>query len=141
MHIFIALTLIMVSCIYIHICQNLSKYTLYVQLTVCQLLLNNAIFKNQRQCIGEGNDNPLQYSCLENSRDGGAWWAAVYGVAQSRTRLKRLSSSSSSRDSVVGYWAKKVLAFTTNTTNPTGIYSVTYFTFSHLHFSFHQPKC
>ena len=47
-------------------------------------------------CIGEGNGNPLQYSCLENSRDGGAWWAAIYGVAQSRTRLKRLSSSSSS---------------------------------------------
>ena len=46
-------------------------------------------------CIGEGNGNPLQYSCLENPRDWGAWWAAVYGVAQSRTRLKRLSSSSS----------------------------------------------
>ena len=46
-------------------------------------------------CIGEGNGNPLQYSCLENLRDGEAWWAAVYGVAQSRTRLKRLSSSSS----------------------------------------------
>ena len=44
-------------------------------------------------CIGEGNGNPLQYSCLENPRDGGAWWAAVYGVTQSRTRLKRLSSS------------------------------------------------
>ena len=43
---------------------------------------------------GEGNGNPLQCSCLENPRDGGAWWAAVYGVAQSRTRLKRLSSSS-----------------------------------------------
>ena len=42
----------------------------------------------------EGNGNPLQCSCLENPRDGGAWWAAVYGVAQSRTRLKRLSSSS-----------------------------------------------
>ena len=42
--------------------------------------------------IGEGNGNPLQCSCLENPRDGGAWWAAVYGVAQSRTRLKRLSS-------------------------------------------------
>ena len=51
-------------------------------------------------CIGEGNGNPLQCSCLENPRDGGAWWAAVYGVAQSRTRLKRLSSSSSSRHSV-----------------------------------------
>ena len=47
-------------------------------------------------CIGEGNGNPLQYSCLENPRDGRAWWAAVYGVAQSQTRLRRLSSSSSS---------------------------------------------
>ena len=46
-------------------------------------------------CIGEGNGNPLQCSCLENPRDGGAWWAAVYGVTQSWTRLKRLSSSSS----------------------------------------------
>ena len=45
-------------------------------------------------CIGEGNGNPLQYSCLENPRDSGAWWAAIYGVAQSRTRLKQLSSSS-----------------------------------------------
>ena len=44
---------------------------------------------------GEGNGNPVQCSCLENPRDGGAQWAAVYGVAQSRTRLKRLSSSSS----------------------------------------------
>ena len=44
--------------------------------------------------IGEGNGNPLQCSCLENPRDGGAWWAAIYGVAQSQTRLKRLSSSS-----------------------------------------------
>ena len=47
-------------------------------------------------CIGEGNGNPLQCSCLENPRDGGAWWAAIHGVAQSRTRLKRLSSSSMS---------------------------------------------
>ena len=47
-------------------------------------------------CIGEGNGNPPQCSCLENPRDGGAWWAAVYGVTQSRTWLKRLSSSSSS---------------------------------------------
>ena len=46
-------------------------------------------------CIGEGNGNPLQCSCLENPRDSGAWWGAVYGVAQSRTRLKRLSSGSS----------------------------------------------
>ena len=46
-------------------------------------------------CIGEGNSNPLQCSCLENPRDGEAWGAALWGVAQSRTRLKRLSSSSS----------------------------------------------
>ena len=49
--------------------------------------------------IGEGNGNPVQCSCLENPRDWGAWWAAVYGVAQSRTRLKWLSSSSSSSSS------------------------------------------
>ena len=47
-------------------------------------------------CIGEGNGNPLQCSCLENPKDGGAWWATVYGVTQSRTQLKWLSSSSSS---------------------------------------------
>ena len=46
-------------------------------------------------CTGEGNGNPLQCSCLENLRDRRAWWAAVFEVAQSRTRLKRLSSSSS----------------------------------------------
>ena len=66
--------------------------------------------------IGEGNGNPLQCSCLENPRDGGAWWAAVYGVAQSRTRLRQLSSSSSrepqnillentKRVGVEGFWA------------------------------------
>ena len=47
-------------------------------------------------CIGGRNGNPLQYSCLENPRDGGDWWDAIYGVTQSQTRLKRLSSSSSS---------------------------------------------
>ena len=46
-------------------------------------------------CIGEGNGNPLQYSCLENPRDREAWWAAVYGVTQSRTRLKWLSKQAS----------------------------------------------
>ena len=51
-------------------------------------------------CIGEGNGNPLQCSCLENPRDGGAWGAAVYGVTQSWTRLKRLSSSSSMAQTV-----------------------------------------
>ena len=51
--------------------------------------------------IGEGNGNPLQCSCLENPRDGGARWAAIYGVAQSQTGLKRLSSNSSSSSAVV----------------------------------------
>ena len=50
-------------------------------------------FHFSHSCTGEGNGNPLQCSCLENPRNGGAWWAAVYGVTQSRTRLKRLSSS------------------------------------------------
>ena len=52
-------------------------------------------FQFSLACIGEGNGNPLQCSCLENPRDGGAWWAAISGVARSWTRLKRLSSSSS----------------------------------------------
>ena len=50
---------------------------------------------------GEGNGNPLQCSCLENPRDGGAWWAVVYGVAQSQTRLKWLSMGFSRQ----GYWS------------------------------------
>ena len=50
--------------------------------------------------IGKGNGNPLQCSCLENPRDGGAWWAAVYGVAQSWTRLKQLSSSNPTEESM-----------------------------------------
>ena len=65
--------------------------------------------------IGEGNGNPLQCACLENLRDGGAWWAAVYGVAQSRTRLKWLSSSNPSRrtrgrEAGNPYWAVMVLS-------------------------------
>ena len=62
-------------------------------------------------CItGEGNGTPLQCSCLENPRDGGAWWAAVYGVAQSQTRLKWLSRSSSSSCITGGFftiWATR----------------------------------
>ena len=49
-------------------------------------------------CTGEGNSNPLQYSCLENPRDRGTWWADVYGVARSQTLLTRLSSSSRAED-------------------------------------------
>ena len=58
---------------------------------------------------GEGNGNPLQHSCLENPRDGGAWWAAVYGVVQSRTQLKRLSSSSSMAFLVSIFWKISIL--------------------------------
>ena len=57
---------------------------------------HSSFTKPQAPGLGEGNGTPL-HSCLENPRDGGAWWAAVYGVAQSKTRLKRLSSSSSSK--------------------------------------------
>ena len=59
-------------------------------------------------CIGEGNGNPLQCSCLENPRDRGAWWAAVYGVALSRTRLKWLSSSSP--PTMLRTWFRAVLS-------------------------------
>ena len=61
-------------------------------------------------CIGEGNGNPLQYSCLENPR--GAWWAAIYGVAQSQTRLKHLSSSSISQWMYMKDWAFKYQTIT-----------------------------
>ena len=59
--------------------------------------LSDFTFTFSLSCIGEGTCTPLQRSCLENPRDGGAWWAAVHGVAKSWTRLKRLGSSSSSR--------------------------------------------
>ena len=65
---------------------------------ICDCTLH---FHFSLSCIGEGNGNPLQCSCLENPRDEGAWWAAVYGITQSRTRLKRLSSSSSSSSSSI----------------------------------------
>ena len=70
-------------------------------------------FQRNIQMLGDGNGNPLQYSCLENPREGGGWWAAFYGVAQSRTRLKWLSSSSSSieilKSSLEGWTAMEVL--------------------------------
>ena len=69
-------------------------------------------FQFSLSCIGEGNGNPLQCSCQENPSDGGAWWAAVYGVAQSRTRLKRLSSSSSSSSSSMRYSSLTSIYFT-----------------------------
>ena len=60
-------------------------------------------------CIGEGNGNPLQYSCLDNPRDEGAWWAAVYEVSQSRTWLKWLSSSSRGIISSLMKWKYQVV--------------------------------
>ena len=60
-------------------------------------------------CIGEGNGNPLQCSCLENPIDGGAWWAAIYGVTQSRTRLKWLNSSSSIQITLLDYLGVQLL--------------------------------
>ena len=69
-------------------------------------------------CIGEGNGTPLQCSCLENPRDGGACWAAIYGVTQSRTRRKQLSSSSSSmRTSVILDWESDLLKYDLMLTN------------------------
>ena len=67
-------------------------------------------------CTGEGNGNPLQRSCLENPRDGGAWWAAVYGVAQSRTRLKRLSSSRHFSIMELSQWQREPKCCTRNST-------------------------
>ena len=73
-------------CVCVCVCACVCKGETYIEKVPQKLLcLANG---------GEGNGNPLQCSCLENPRNGGAWWAAVYGVAQSQTRLKQLSSSS-----------------------------------------------
>ena len=70
-------------------------------------------------CIGEGNGNPLQCSCLETPRDGGAWWAAVYGVTQSWTRLKQLSNSSipSTISFILNSFKSKCLSFLRSVTS------------------------
>ena len=62
-------------------------------------------------CIGEGNGNPLKCSCLENPRDGGAWWIAVYEVAQSWTLLKRLSSSRSNEVKYSDFYFQKAKTY------------------------------
>ena len=85
------------------------EYMLTVERTIRETeagLLDEQIYA----LVEEGNGNPLQCSCLENPSDGGAWWAAVSGVAQSRTRLKRLSSSSSRMALAVQWWCGKVAA-------------------------------
>ena len=70
-------------------------------------------FHSSLSCIGEGNGNPLQCSCLENPRDGGAWWAAIYGVAQSRTRLKLtyLASAAAAVQPSAGHLTSLSLSF------------------------------
>ena len=87
-------------------CLHLKKNWIFFIFIFCKYLLKGPVkvayfdpltvvsMYSHHPLIGEGNGNPLQCSCLENPRDGEAWWAAVYGVAQSWTRLKRLSSSS-----------------------------------------------
>ena len=83
----------------------------WLLLFVEMVLLGFVIFSSAPLLFtGEGNGNPLQCSCLENPRDGGAWWAAVYGVAQSQTRLKRLSSSSSSSPALLTLFSRKSLS-------------------------------
>ena len=74
-------------------------------------------------CIREGNGNPLQCSCLENPRDGRTWWAAVYGVAQSWTRLKRLSSSSSS-SSKASAWPEMQCIQPANSQDPSHLWTL-----------------
>ena len=78
--------------------KKLAQLYFFFNPVLCYFNLTIIIFVSGSylSCIGEGHGNPIQCSCLENPRDGGAWWAAVYGVTQSWTRLKRLSSSSSS---------------------------------------------
>ena len=80
-------------------------------------------------CIGEGNGNPLQYSCLENPSDRGAWWAAVYGVAQCRTRLKQLSSGSNTCMNYFVYVHSISLSITTISMNTTTFHSLLIFHF------------
>ena len=93
-HLFLQLTHFLLE-EHFHVLQN--HFHLLHPLFCCFQLLFMCFLKKRRLQINtrEGNGTPLQYSCLETPRDGGAWWAVVYGVAQSRTRLKRLSSSSS----------------------------------------------
>ena len=78
-------------------------------------------------CIGEGNGNPLQCSCLENPKDGGDWWAAVYGVAQSWTWLKRLSSSRTKGKNCKALQKSNFLGFNSNIQQVcSGGYTVTF---------------
>ena len=81
-----------ISSLWVVLVKSMHLLSFFFSYWTCQSLRHGKI-SHYDTLIGEGNGNPLQCSCLENSRDGGAWWAVVYGVAQSRTRLKQLSSS------------------------------------------------
>ena len=78
----------------------LLRYNAHISVLGFSREIERLHFHFSLSCIGEGNGNPLQCSCLENPRDGGGWWASVYGVAQSRARLKQLSSSSREIESI-----------------------------------------
>ena len=78
-------------------------------------------FRISLSCTGEGNGNPLQCSCLENPRDGGAWWATIYGVTQRRSRLKQLSSSSSSKSILFINQIEQLCSIVLNNTTTTTI--------------------
>ena len=78
----------------------LLRYNAHISVLGFSREIERLHFHFSLSCIGEGNGNPLQCSCLENPRDGGGWWAAIYGVVQSGTRLKRLSSSSREIESI-----------------------------------------
>ena len=94
-----------------YFCLSLSNFMLSIlSLASDENRTEQLHFHFSLSCIGEGNGNPLQCSCLENPRDAGAWWAAIYGVTQSQTRLKRLSSSSSDEEGFPGASAVKTLA-------------------------------
>ena len=90
--------------------QSSNTFPLQFQPPVKVKYVNHILFsENLYVSNGEGNGTPFQYSCLENPMDGGAWWAAVYGVTQSQTQLKRLSSSSSSALPAVTFFSLSVI--------------------------------
>ena len=101
----------------VHLCEWVLKSPTII------VLLSISPFMSVSVCLGEGNDKPLQYSCLENPVDRGVWWAAVYGVAQSRTRLKRLSMMDALEKELATH--SSILAWRTpGTVEPGGLLSI-----------------
>ena len=93
-------------CFFFHLSRNHHVDNSGNQSFIPQMFIEHLLFLAlfEALCTGEGNGNPLQCSCLENPRDGGAWWAAAYGVTQSQTRQKWFSSSKH----YVHQWAKEI---------------------------------